>query len=101
MVAPDLPDATIERLCALAQGGAALEFAIGTGRVALPLHRRGVPVSGIEIAPPMVTQLRRSVDAAAIPVMIGDMATARVPGEFAPVFLVFNGLSIRIDCKPL
>ena len=85
----------------MAQGGAALEFSIGTGRVALPLHRRGVPVSGIEIAPPMVTQLRHCADAAAIPVVIGDMATARVPGEFSLVFLVFNGLSIRIDCKPL
>ena len=49
----------------------------------------------------MVTRLRCSVDAAAIPVVIGDKATARVPGEFSLVFLVFNGLSIRIDCKPL
>ena len=101
MVAPDLPDASIERFCALAQGGAALEFSIGTGRVAIALLCRGVPVSGIEIAPPMVTRLRRCEDAAAIPVVIGDRTTARVPGEFALVSLVFNGLSIRIDCKPL
>ncbi|HEY9012449.1 MAG TPA: SAM-dependent methyltransferase, partial [Devosia sp.] len=58
---------TVDRLEALAEGGRALEFAIGTGRVAVPLHQRGVPVAGIEIAPPMVAQLRTKVDEVALP----------------------------------
>lgn len=93
MFDPTLLRQTADRLAALADGGAALEFAIGTGRVAMPLLERGVPVSGIEIAPAMVQQLRTKVDAATLPVVIGDMTTATVPGRFGLVFLVFNGIS--------
>jgi SAM-dependent methyltransferase len=93
MFDPVLLDQTVARLAALAGEGAALEFAIGTGRVAVPLARRGIPVSGIEIAPPMVAELRRKVDEATIPVVTGDMTTATVPGRFSLVFLVFNGIS--------
>jgi SAM-dependent methyltransferase len=93
MFAPDVLDPAVSRLAELAAGGRALEFAIGTGRIAVPLSQRGVPVAGIEIAPAMVAQLRTKVDDATIPVVLGDMATATCSGEFSLVFLVFNGIS--------
>lgn len=93
MFASELLEQTVARLAALAEGGPALEFAIGTGRVAIPLARRGVPVAGIELSPPMVAELRKSADAATIPVTVGDMTTATVDGTFSLVFLVFNGIS--------
>ena len=74
----------------LAGAGPALEFAVGTGRVAVPLRARGVPVTGIELSEPMVAQLRRKVDESALPVVVGDMATTTVPGEFSLVYLVWN-----------
>ena len=80
----------VDLLARLAGAGRALELAIGTGRLAVPLHARGVPVAGIELSEPMVAQLRRKVGADAVPVTVGDMATTRVPGEFALVYLVFN-----------
>jgi len=93
MFAPDVLGPTVDRLVELAAGGPALELAIGTGRVALPLSERGVAVAGIEIAPAMVAQLRTKADEARIPVVIGDMCTARVPGAFTLAFLVYNGIS--------
>jgi SAM-dependent methyltransferase len=72
-------------------GGGALELAIGTGRIAVPLAARGVPVAGIELSPDMTAQLRRKTDA--IPVAIGDMTTTRVEGSFSLVYLVFNSIS--------
>jgi len=93
MFDPALLAATTERLAALANGGAALEFAIGTGRVAIPLHARGVPVTGIELSEPMVAELRAKPEAAGIPVTIGDMTSTVVPGSFALVYLVFNTIS--------
>ena len=90
MFAPEVLDPAVEMLAGLAGDGRALELAIGTGRVAVPLAARGVPVSGIELAEPMVAELRRKVDEATVPVVVGDMASARVPGEFALVYLVFN-----------
>lgn len=84
---------TIERLAELARGGPALEFAIGTGRVAVPLAQRGIPVTGIELSQPMIDQLRTKVDEETVPVVLGDMATARAPGEFALVYLVYNTIS--------
>lgn len=93
MFAPEILDPTVDRLTHLAAGGRALEMAIGTGRVAVPLHERGVPVVGIELAPAMVDQLRKRVSAAELPVVIGGMETARAEGSFALVFLVFNGIS--------
>jgi SAM-dependent methyltransferase len=77
----------------LAAGGRALEFAIGTGRVGLPLAARGVPVTGIELSADMVAELRAKPGADAVPVTIGDMATTRVPGSYSLVYLVFNTLS--------
>lgn len=93
MFAPEVLGPAVDRLAELAGDGRALEFAIGTGRVAVPLAERGVPVAGIELSVPMIAQLRTKVDEQAIPVVAGDMATARAPGEYALVYLVFNTIS--------
>jgi hypothetical protein len=93
MFAPQVLGPTVERLAALAGQGRALEFAIGTGRVAIPLSERGVPVTGIELSLPMIDELRTKIDEATIPVVVGDMATARAPGEFTLVYLVYNTIS--------
>jgi SAM-dependent methyltransferase len=93
MFAPEVLGPTVDRLAELAGGGSALEFAIGTGRVAVPLRERGVPVTGIELSQPMVDQLRTKVDETAIPVVVGDMATASAPGAYTLVYLVFNTIS--------
>jgi len=90
MFAPEVLGPTLDVLQRLADGGAALELAIGTGRVGVPLRQRGVAVSGIELSQPMVDQLRRKVGADGLPVVVGDMATAWVEGEFSLVYLVFN-----------
>ncbi|MFH9662468.1 class I SAM-dependent DNA methyltransferase [Streptomyces sp. NPDC017248] len=84
---------TVAFLAELAGDGRALEFAIGTGRVGVPLRERGVPVAGIELSEHMAAVLRRKVDADTLPVTVGDMATTVVPGEFALVYLVYNTLS--------
>ncbi|HSZ50698.1 MAG TPA: class I SAM-dependent methyltransferase [Caulobacteraceae bacterium] len=84
---------TVERLVELAAGGRALEFAIGTGRVAVPLRERGVPVVGIELSPAMIAQLRTKADEVAIPVVMGDMAITMAPGGYKLVYLVFNTIS--------
>ena len=93
MFAPEVLEPTVDRLAELAGSGRALEFAIGTGRVAVPLANRGISVAGIELSPSMVEQLRTKADEAAIPVVIGDMATARAPGEYTLVYLVDNTIS--------
>lgn len=93
MFAPEVLAPTVDRLRALARDGRVLEMAIGTGRVAVPLAESGVAVAGIELCQPMIDQLRTKVSAAEIPVVLGDMRTARVDGLFDLVFLVFNGIS--------
>lgn len=93
MFAPEVLGPAVDRLAELADGGHALEFAIGTGRVAIPLAERGVPVTGIELSQPMIDRLREKADDAAIPVIAGDMATARAPGEYTLVYLVYNTIS--------
>ena len=93
MFAPEVLGPTVQRLHALAAGGRALEMAIGTGRVAVPLAEAGVSVAGIELSQPMIGQLRIKADAELIPVVLGDMTSARVEGTFSLVFLVFNGIS--------
>lgn len=93
MFAPEVLGPTVDRLAELAAGGRALELAIGTGRVAVPLAERGVPVTGIELSSAMIGRLREKVDEATIPVVVGDMATSRADGEFALVYLVFNTIS--------
>ncbi|MBK5222023.1 MAG: methyltransferase domain-containing protein [Acidimicrobiia bacterium] len=81
---------TVDLLAELAGDGAALELAVGTGRIALPLADRGVPVSGIELSTAMAERLRSKDRAERIPVTIGDMATTRVEGTFRVVYLVYN-----------
>jgi SAM-dependent methyltransferase len=93
MFAPEVLGPTVDRLVELADGGRALELAIGTGRVAVPLAERGVHVTGIELSQPMVDVLRAKVDVRAVPVVHGDMATAHAEGEFSLVYLVFNTIS--------
>jgi len=78
---------------ALAGNGRALEMAIGTGRIALPLAERGVDVQGIDLSRAMVERLRAKPGGDAIPVTIGDIATTRVEGSFALVYLVFNTIN--------
>ena len=80
-------------LAELAGNGRVLEFAIGTGRVALPLAQRAVRVEGIELSRPMVERLRAKEGGAQIPVTIGDMSTTRVAGDFSLVYLVFNTIN--------
>lgn len=93
MFAPEVLEPTVDRLAELAGGGRALEFAVGTGRVAIPLAARGVPVTGIELSRPMVDQLRTKADEAVLPVLVGDMTTTRAPGRYALVYLVYNTIS--------
>lgn len=82
MFAPEVLGPAVDRLAELAGSGSALEFAIGTGRVAVPLAERGVSVTGIELSRPMVDQLRTKADEATIPVVAGDMAAATAPGKY-------------------
>ena len=89
---PSVVDPMVDLLAQLAGDGAALEFAVGTGRIALPLSSRGISVHGIELSPQMVEQLRRKPGADAVPLTIGDMTTTRLPGQFALVYLVANSI---------
>jgi Methyltransferase domain len=92
MFSPEVLGPTVELLAELAGDGAAIEFAVGTGRVALPLAARGVPVSGIDLSRAMAGQLRAKDGAQRVSVTIGDMATTRVAGTFRLAYLVFNGI---------
>jgi SAM-dependent methyltransferase len=87
---PEVIDQTVGFLADLARGGRALEFGIGTGRIALPLARRGVPVLGIDLSEAMVARLRAKPGGDDIGVTIGDFATTAVEGSFSLVYLVFN-----------
>ena len=93
---PD-PTAAADFLAGLAPGGPALELAIGTGRVALPLAGRGVEVEGVDASPEMVAVLRAKPGGEKIPVAIGDMADVPVPGPFPLAYLVFNTLFNLVD----
>lgn len=95
--APEVLGPAVDRLAELAAGGPALEFAIGTGRVAIPLSERGVPVTGIELSRPMIDQLRTKADADTIPVVVGDMASVIAPGTYTLVYLVFNTISNLLE----
>ena len=93
MFRPDVVDPAIDVLAELAREGRVLEFAIGTGRLALPLAARGLLVSGIELSAAMAEQLKAKPDAEHVDVTIGDMATTRVNGSFQLVYLVFNTIN--------
>ena len=90
MFDPAVVAPAVERLAQLAGDGRALEFAIGTGRIALPLAERGVRVAGIDNSDAMLARLREKPGAERIEAMVGDMAATRVNGEFSLVYLVFN-----------
>jgi SAM-dependent methyltransferase len=90
MATPARVEPVVEFLAALAGDGDALEFGIGTGRIALPLAARGVPVKGIELSRAMVDRLRAKPGGEAIAVAIGDFSSTAVAGSFAVVYLVFN-----------
>ncbi|MET9250932.1 class I SAM-dependent methyltransferase [Nonomuraea sp. NPDC003709] len=90
---PAVVDPAVSFLADLAGPGAALELGIGTGRIALPLSRRGVRVHGIELSPAMVAQLRAKPGGGNIGVTIGDFATTRAGGTFTLAYLVRNTIT--------
>lgn len=92
MFAPEVVEPTVDFLAELAGDGAALELAIGTGRIALPLRQRGVRVAGIDVSPDMVAQLRKKPGAGDIEVTIGDSASATVEGTFSLAYTVWNSI---------
>ncbi|MDQ1479098.1 MAG: hypothetical protein QOE62_4327 [Actinomycetota bacterium] len=104
MYEPEVLEPAVSFLAELAGTGPALELGIGTGRVGLPLSRRGVHVHGIDISPAMVARLRMKPDSDAIDVTIGDFATTRVSGSFVLAYLVYNTITNlttqdeQVDC---
>ena len=94
---PATIEATVRLLAELCENGPALEFAIGTGRIALPLQEKGVTVSGIELSSAMAQKLKGKPGAASIDVTVGDMVTTRLEGDFSLVYLVFNTIDNLIS----
>ena len=98
------PGPAVEFLAGVAGDGRVLELAVGTGRVALPLARRGISVEGVEASAAMVERLRAKPGGETMPVAIGDMADVPVDGPFSMVYLVFNTLynlihqERQVDC---
>ena len=90
MFDPAVVDPVVDLLVELAGSGRALELGIGTGRIAIPLARRGVPVHGIELSQAMIARLRAKPGGEDIGVAIGDFATTAVDGTFSVAYLVFN-----------
>jgi SAM-dependent methyltransferase len=90
MGSPEVVEPVVDVLAELAGDGAALEFGIGTGRIAVPLADRGVKVAGIDSSDAMVKRLRAKPGTDAMEVAIGDFATTKVAGQFTLVFLIFN-----------
>jgi SAM-dependent methyltransferase len=93
MFAPSAIAPVVDLLAGLAGDGAALELGIGTGRIAVPLAQRGIPVHGIDLSEAMVARLRAKPGAEPIGVTIGDFATTRVDGTFTVAYLVYNTIN--------
>ncbi len=93
MFEPAVVEPVVDVLAELAGPGRALEFGVGTGRIALPLAGRGVSVHGLDASAPMVAKLRDKPGADQVCVTIGDFATTRVDGTFAVVYLVWNAIT--------
>jgi SAM-dependent methyltransferase len=93
MFDPAVIDPVADLLAELAGDGAALELGIGTGRIALPLTARGVPVHGIDLSEAMVARLRAKPGGDAIGVTLGDFSTTRVEGTFNVAYLVYNTIN--------
>jgi hypothetical protein len=89
--------AAVARLADLAGDGPALEFAIGTGRIALPLATTGLRVDGIELSQAMIDQLRAKPGGDALTVTCGDMAVVELPDRYRLVFIVFNSIMNLIE----
>jgi SAM-dependent methyltransferase len=99
---PHVLDPTVDFLARLAGSGPVLEFAVGTGRVAIPLVARGIQVTGIDLSRPMLDELRRNAPALQLPVVEGDMATTRVDGLFSLVYVVWNSIgNVRTQAEQL
>ncbi|MBB4966536.1 SAM-dependent methyltransferase [Saccharothrix violaceirubra] len=100
----DVVEPAVDLLAALAGAGRALELGVGTGRIALPLNARGVPVHGIDLSRAMVDRLRAKPGGDRIGVTIGDFTTTRVEGTFSVAYLVFNTImnltsqDEQVDC---
>jgi SAM-dependent methyltransferase len=91
MFAPEVLGPTLDVLAELAgPDGSALELAVGTGRVALPLAARGIRVHGIELSPAMLERLHAKPEAPTVTTTLGDMTSTRVEGRFDLTYLVFN-----------
>src|SRR5260370_7854590 len=87
---PTDTDQTVAQLAELARGGRALDLGIGTGRLALPLHSRGVKIEGIDASPAMVEKLRSKPGGREIPITVGNFADLAVEGRFSLIFVAFN-----------
>jgi SAM-dependent methyltransferase len=104
MFDPDLVARTVAFLAEQADGRPALEFGIGTGRIAVPLAQRGVQVSGIDLSEAMIRRLRAKPGADGVRTVVGDFAHERVPGRFGLVYVVFNTImnpctqDEQVDC---
>ena len=90
---PEVVGPVVDVLAGFAGDGAALEFGIGTGRIAIPLAEAGVRVAGIDDSEAMLSRLRAKREARDIHSVLGDFATTRVDGEFSVAYLVFNTIS--------
>ena len=90
MYDPAVLEPAVDFLAGLADGGRALEFGIGTGRIALPLAERGVEVHGIDLSDAMLSRLRAKPGAERIGLTRGDFATTTVEGRFRLAYLDFN-----------
>lgn len=94
---PDIA-AMLDFLAELTGSGTALEFAVGGGRIAVPLHRRGVSVAGMDVSPEMINVLHAAVPADELPATVGSMATADAPGrDYAVVYVIYNAISCLLD----
>ena len=93
MFEPEVVEPVVDFLAELARDGRALELGVGTGRIALPLAQRGVPVHGIDLSQAMVEKLRAKPGGEEIEVTIGDFSTTTVEGTFSVAYLVFNTIN--------
>jgi len=93
MFDPAVLEPAVDFLAGLVGDGAALEFGIGTGRIALPLVQRGVRVRGIDLSEAMVARLRAKPGGEEIPVTIGDFATTKIDATFSLAYLVWNTIN--------
>lgn len=97
-------DPAVHVLAELAGDGSAVEFAVGTGRLALPLAAAGVAVYGIDLSEPMMAELRKKAGAEHVALTLGDLTTTRVCADAAVVYLVFNTITnlrtqaLQVEC---